>query len=210
MLIAVGVAIFLLLGVGVVAAVALSNSPSGPEAPERPQTQAPQTPQQNPQQTPPQNTQPQTQPQTQPHEAVRVAPPTPPAPHTVRVRVVADGRRARSTVAFRLHFVTAPCGRAGVRPAKTLCDCRRDVEAGAAIRVTVQGRRVSGTATATPARDDEEIHVAVASAPAQRPAQERREPAAAGAAQRAHGECPLGARTSGTRHGAHSHLFDRH
>ncbi len=205
-LIAVGVAIFLLLGVGVVAAVALSNSPSGPEAPERPQTQAPQTPQQNPQQTPPQNTQPQTQPQTQPHEAVRVAPPTPPAPHTVRVRVVADGFPSRSTVAFQ--YVEAAPVRPAVAPCEDASDCRRDVEAGAAIRVTVQGRRVSGTATATPARDDEEIHVAVAR-PAQRPEQnaanQRPQPAQH---PTAHGEVPCGQLDPHT--GLIRICFDRH
>lgn len=207
-LIAIGVAIFLLLGVGVVAAVALSNSPADPE---RPQTQAPQTPPQ----TPPQHTQPptpQTQPPTQPQAGVRVAPPAPPtppappAPHTVRVRVVADGFPSHSTVAFQ--YVDATPARPGVAPCEDASDCRRDVVAGAAIRVTVVGRRGTGNTTATPSRDDEEIHVSVAR-PSQHPdqnaANQRPTPAQH---PTSHGEVPCGQLDPHT--GLIRICFDRH
>ncbi len=197
-LIAVVVAVFLLLGVGVVAAVALSNSSSGPETPQRPQTQAPQT--QAPQtqaphaqapQTPQARPQTPTSPEAHAQQAgVNVAPPAPPTPRSVRVRVVADGFPSRSMVAFQ--YVDAAPTRPAVAPCEDASDCRREVQSGAAIRVIVQSRRGSGTVTATPTRDDEEIRVSF-SRNAQHPDQNA-------ASQRpsstqhptAHGEVPCG------------------
>ncbi len=167
-LVVLGVATFILLAVGIAAAVALTNSSSGESVPPHGNVQPdphaqPQTPQ-------PQTPQPQTPaPPVGQHLQPAVQTP-PPGPATVRVRVVAEGFPSHTMVAFQ--YADGVAGRAPVAPCEDAQDCTRDVAAGVPLRVVAQGRRASGSTTVTPHRDGEEIRLTVA-----RPAQ-RTEPAA--------------------------------